>query len=64
MDGALVQELWDENPDAILAVAPDDAVLYWNRAALEIFGYTSAEACGRKLADPAEIDLAEPEAVI
>jgi len=51
MDGALVQELWDENPDAILAVAPDDAVLYWNRAAQEIFGYTSAEACGRKLAD-------------
>jgi protein-histidine pros-kinase len=51
MDDALVQELWDENPDAILAVAPDDAVLYWNRAAQEIFGYTSAEACGRKLAD-------------
>jgi PAS domain S-box-containing protein len=51
MDGRLVQELWDENPDAILAVAPDDAVLYWNRAAEEIFGYTSAEACGRKMAD-------------
>jgi PAS domain S-box-containing protein len=51
MDDALVQELWDENPDAILAVAPDDAVLYWNRAAQEIFGYTSGEACGRKLAD-------------
>jgi PAS domain S-box-containing protein len=51
MDGPLVQELWDENPDAILAVAPDDAVLYWNHAAEEIFGYTSAEACGRKLAD-------------
>jgi len=51
VDGALAQELWDENPDAILAVAADDAVLYWNRAAQEIFGYTSAEACGRKLAD-------------
>jgi protein-histidine pros-kinase len=51
MDGRLVQELWNENPDAILAVAPDDSVLYWNRAAEEIFGYTSAEACGRKMAD-------------
>ena len=51
MDGRLVQELWDENPDAILAVAPDDTVLYWNRAAEEIFGYASAEACGRTLAE-------------
>jgi protein-histidine pros-kinase len=51
MDGRLIQELWDENPDAILAVAPDDTVLYWNRAAEEIFGYASAEACGRTLAD-------------
>jgi PAS domain S-box-containing protein len=51
MDSPLAQELWDENPDAVLAVCPDDTVLYWNRAAHEIFGYTSAEACGQKLAD-------------
>jgi PAS domain S-box-containing protein len=51
MDDPLVQELWDQNPDAILAVAADDTVLYWNRAAEEIFGYTGAEACGRRLSD-------------
>jgi PAS domain S-box-containing protein len=51
MDGPLVQELWDENPDAILAVAPDDTVIYWNRAAEEIYGYASSEAVGRHLAD-------------
>jgi PAS domain S-box-containing protein len=51
MESALVREIWNENPDAILAIAPDDTVLYWNRAAEAIFGYSSAEACGRKLSD-------------
>src|ERR1700690_903459 len=51
MESSIVEELWNENPDAILAIAPDDTVLYWNRAAEVIFGYTSAEACGQKLAD-------------
>jgi len=51
MEISLVKELWNENPDAILAIAPDDTVLYWNRAAEVIFGYSSAEACGQKLTD-------------
>jgi PAS domain S-box-containing protein len=51
MDDSLVKELWDQNPDAILAISPDDTLIYWNRAAQEIFGYSSAEACGLKLAD-------------
>jgi PAS domain S-box-containing protein len=51
MESPLVKELWNENPDAILAIAPDDTVLYWNRAAELIFGYSSAEACGQKLTD-------------
>jgi PAS domain S-box-containing protein len=51
MESPLVKELWNENPDAILAIAPDDTVLYWNRAAEVIFGYSSAEACGQKLTD-------------
>jgi PAS domain S-box-containing protein len=51
MNIPLVEELWDETPDAILAVAPDNTVLYWNRAAETVFGYTSAEACGQNLSD-------------
>jgi PAS domain S-box-containing protein len=51
MDIPLIEELWDETPDAILATAADNTVLYWNRAAEAIFGYSRAEACGRKLSD-------------
>jgi PAS domain S-box-containing protein len=46
-----VEELWNETPDAILAISPDDIVLYWNRAAEIIFGYTRAEATGRAIHD-------------
>ncbi|HEV8332818.1 MAG TPA: PAS domain S-box protein [Steroidobacteraceae bacterium] len=41
--------LLEESPDAIIATAPDDTVLYWNKAAERIFGYTSAEVLGRTL---------------
>jgi PAS domain S-box-containing protein len=51
MNIPLVQELWDETPDAMLAIASDNTVLYWNRAAEAIFGYTPAEACGQNLSD-------------
>jgi PAS domain S-box-containing protein len=51
MDSPLVEELWDENPDAILAIAPDDTVLHWNRAAETIFGYARAETIGRRVQD-------------
>jgi PAS domain S-box-containing protein len=49
MDIPLTEEIWAENPDAILAFNADSTVLYWNRAAESIFGYTRAEACGRQL---------------
>jgi PAS domain S-box-containing protein len=42
---------WEENPDAVIAVAPDGCVLYWNHAAENIFGYLSTEATGRTLSD-------------
>ena len=43
--------LWEETPDAILAISPQGEVLYWNPAAEAIFGYTSAEALGRLLTE-------------
>lgn len=51
MDAELSRELWDENPDAILAIAPDGKVLYWNRAAATIFGYTRDEAIDHPLTE-------------
>ena len=47
----LSRQLWDETPDAVLAVAAGGEVLFWNRAAEAIFGFSSAEAVGRTLAD-------------
>jgi PAS domain S-box-containing protein len=51
MDAELAHALWEEIPDAIIAIAPDGKVLYWNRAAEAIFGYTSAEALGQSMYD-------------
>jgi PAS domain S-box-containing protein len=51
MDALLAEELWDQIPDAIIAVAPDDSVRYWNGAAETIFGYTRTEAIGRRLSE-------------
>jgi protein-histidine pros-kinase len=51
MDAELTRQLWEENPDAILAIAPDGTVLYWNRAAETIFGYARDEAMGRPLTE-------------
>ncbi len=38
--------LWNHNPDALLAIAPDGTVLHWNPAAETVFGYTAQEAQG------------------
>jgi protein-histidine pros-kinase len=51
VDAALPDRLRDENPDAVIAAAFDGQVLYWNRAAEEIFGFSSHEATGRLLSD-------------
>jgi PAS domain S-box-containing protein len=51
MDAEFAHALWEETPDAIVAMAPDGKVLYWNRAAETIFGYTCAEALGQFMAD-------------
>jgi PAS domain S-box-containing protein len=51
VDAELARALWEETPDAIIAIASDEKVLYWNRAAETIFGYTSAEAIGQLIFD-------------
>ena len=52
----LIEELWDETPDAILAVAPDNSLLYWNRSAEANFGYLRSEAVGQSLSDRIILD--------
>ena len=37
----------EENPDALFATSAQGLILYWNRAAEAIFGYTAAEALGQ-----------------
>ena len=41
--------LWEENPDALVALSGTGVVLHWNRAAEKIFGYAADEAIGRSL---------------
>jgi PAS domain S-box-containing protein len=58
MEVGLAQQLWDEIPDALVALSPDGRVLFWNSAAEITFGYTRAEAVGaelRELVIPTEL---------
>jgi protein-histidine pros-kinase len=41
--------LLHESPDAVVVTTPDGTVLFWNNAAENTFGYTSAEAVGQAL---------------
>jgi len=43
------QRLWNEIPDAVVALSRNGEVLFWNRAAEDIFGYTAQEALGQSL---------------
>ncbi|MDO8248239.1 MAG: PAS domain S-box protein, partial [Rhodoferax sp.] len=49
MTPELTEKLWAQNPDALLAIAPDGIILHWNPAAEAIFGYRQDEAVGRSL---------------
>jgi PAS domain S-box-containing protein len=50
MDYELARRFWDEAPDAAIAAkAVDGTVLYWNRTAELIFGYSAEEAVGRTI---------------
>ncbi len=53
--------LWD-TPDAVVAVTGAGAVVLWNTAAEALFGYTRAEALGRRLADLTSVPEPRSEA--
>lgn len=42
---------WEEMPDAVIGLATDGRVRYWNRASETIFGFTADEAIGKPLID-------------
>lgn len=43
--------LLDLTHDAILVRAPDDTILYWNRGAEQLYGFSRREAVGRKTSE-------------
>lgn len=45
----LTEQLWEQNPDALIAIAPDGTILHWNLAAEAIFGYSLDEAIGQPI---------------
>lgn len=49
MREGLADRIREENPDALVAVSADGVVIYWNRGAEAIFGYTREEALGESL---------------
>ena len=45
----IAMELLDNSPDAMMALSPSGAIVYWNKGAENIFGYCRDEAIGRRL---------------
>jgi len=45
----------DQTPDAVIITRPDGEVMYWTNGARMVFGYSSDEAIGRKLAELIEV---------
>ena len=43
--------LLDENPDALIVTTPEGIVVHWNKEAEAVFGFTPAEAVGRRVND-------------
>jgi PAS domain S-box-containing protein len=65
-DSEFALELLDNSPEALMALSPAGAVVYWNKGAEHTFGYRTEEAVGRKLSQliiPAD-GLAEEERFI
>jgi protein-histidine pros-kinase len=61
MDSAFDRLLLDENPDAIIVTTPSTMVVYWNRGAESMYGYTREEALGRRLPDLIVTGITESE---
>lgn len=51
MHNNLDQLVLDATPDAMIVMATDGTVVFWNRAAVAIFGYPRDEAMGRRIED-------------
>ncbi|HKE49655.1 MAG TPA: PAS domain S-box protein [Rhodanobacteraceae bacterium] len=50
MESAAIERLLlDENPDAVIVLTPRSEVVHWNPGAEAMYGYTAAEAIGRRL---------------
>jgi PAS domain S-box-containing protein len=45
------KQLLDETPDAVISTSMEGVVLYWNRGAETIFGWSKEEAEGKRLID-------------
>lgn len=49
MTPELTDKLWEQNPDALIAISPEGIILHWNPAAEAIFGYRQDEAVGQSM---------------
>lgn len=47
----LTKLVLEETPDAVIVVAIDGSILYWNHSAASTFGFTSSETLGQQLTD-------------
>ena len=48
-DSEFSKFLVENSADALIAIAPDGTILFWNSGAREMFGYSSEEALGRSI---------------
>src|SRR5579864_8326310 len=48
-EGSFTDSLVEESPDALIALSPEGAILFWSRGAQTIFGYVRQEVLGRSL---------------
>jgi protein-histidine pros-kinase len=49
--GPTSEAIVDDVPEGLIAVSPDGRILFWNRGAEQIFGYSRQEALGRPIVD-------------
>ncbi len=56
--------LLDLTNDAMIVCSLDDRITYWNRAAQEIYGWTSEEALGQRKYELLKTELPEPRPAI
>lgn len=52
----------DTAEQAVIATEPDGRIVYWNRGAELLYGWTSAEALGKDIVDVTPGELARSEA--